>query len=169
MESCIKMDHEWPFYPGALQAECFRRFAPLGYTALADGYRLGYIDMTTLRRLFATPDIATSEPSDLLGIFLKTFETFDRKRDIGEELNRLSAEDTLVRPPLWMLLARIIVEKINDPSKALQTLQYVYDDVGNPTEMKPFTLYGGPPPPGLDPGGQTIAALKDFLDEHGVT
>jgi hypothetical protein len=168
-ESYISMDVKWPLYPGSLRAEHLWRFEPVGYPALADGYRLGCIDIRTLLKFFGRSSAVISEPSNLLITFLNTAGTFDRKRDVGEELDRLSAADTSHRPPLWMLLARMIVDTYDDPSQALQMLEYVYEDTGDPEDMKPFKLYGLPPPKGPDPGSKVIASLQDFLVKHGVT
>jgi len=155
---------------GSLQAEDLGRFAPLGYPAIADAYRLGYMKIPALRKLFEKPGVAISEPSKLLTIFLNTAATFDRGRDIGEELDRLKAKDTSGRPPLWMLLARIIIEKYHDPSEALQMLEYVFEDADYPTGIEPFRLYNNPPPPGVEnPGANAIASLNDYLVKHGVS
>jgi hypothetical protein len=168
MESFISMDVKWPLYPGALQAGHLWRFVPIGYAALADGYRLGFIDIPSLLVFFDRPGAAVSDPSDLLLIFLKTAGTFDRTRDVGEELERLSVADASQRPPLWMLVARMIIDTYDNPSEALQMLEYVYEDTGDPEDMKPFRLYRLPPE-GPDPGRKIIASLDEFLVAHGVT
>lgn len=164
------MSIKWPLSPGSLQPEDFRRFAPLGYAAIADAYRFGYFDIPRLRKLLIEPDVAPSEPSELLMTFLNTAETFDRTRDVREELERLSAADTSRRPPLWMLLARLIIDEYTDPSEVAPMLRDVYEDLENPPEMKPFSMsWGQPPPPNSENSGATIiASLSDYLVQHGV-
>ncbi len=116
-----------------------------------------------------TPEFAVRPPSELLETFLRTRSSFDRVRDIQEELDRLSGSDEERRPSLWMILARLIISRYSDHYEALVVLQQIYQMFGAPEEMRPYTLYGGSSTDdALLPTDTIVANLDAHLKGHGA-
>ena len=139
------MDHfMWPLFEGALTADDLRPFSPLGYRLLARALDLGLMNQGTLIDGFSRPGFAVAPPSTMLDVFLRTSSSFDRRRDIQEELDRLARSDDDKCPSLWMILARLILSRYADQYEALRILQEVYQVLGAPEEMRPYTLIGDP-------------------------
>jgi hypothetical protein len=154
----------WPTAPGALSVEDLRRFKPLNYTPVAQAYALGFLDSATLKAL-VSEDMMRTPSSDLV-LFLSTSSMFDRKRDIEEELRRLSRLDPPDARPLWMLLARLIVDECDDPANAIAMLEEIYQWCDRPEDLWPYTLYADSQA-GATPA-DVVRNLGDFLHRQNV-
>ncbi|HTD34850.1 MAG TPA: hypothetical protein VK665_14370, partial [Candidatus Elarobacter sp.] len=110
----------WPLVPGGLSYDVLMPFLPIGFTALAEARSLGFLRDDELKAIVA----AEGRPAPDLMIFLNTASTFDRDRDIAEELARLGRDDRRGAPPLWMILGKIIVDTYASPNDALETLEH---------------------------------------------
>ena|ERR1700736_3750178 len=150
----------WPLLPGALTAKMLRPFAPIGYDAIAQAYDLGFINQTELGNVVRENLLPTESP--YLRIFVDTASTFDRQRDIQEELGRLAREHAS-GPPLWTVLARVILESYDDSDEAVRTLQQLYQWTGEPEALRPFTLIGGEYAEGVSKTKEIVQALETFL------
>jgi hypothetical protein len=169
MENPFKEGAMWPLCVGALTPKYLDRFRPLNYSVLAHAFEIGLVDHHTLADGFSKPGFAAAAPSKLLEIFLKTSSYIDRTRDIQEELCRLSAFDDKKRSALWMILARLILDNYPNPDEALRILQEVFQELGLPPAMRPFTLYGDADDSGSAASRSAtalIARLDRFLTAH---
>jgi hypothetical protein len=156
----------WPLLPGALTADLLQPFARVGYEAVAQAHRLGFLEQGELSRMIST-HLFPTEPA-LLRTFLRTASYIDRRLDISEELQRLAREDRSAKPPLWMLVARIIVEHYRDAASALSTLQDLYQWCDAPSALSPYTLFGRPNPDGRSHAEQIVRELDAMLRKSGV-
>jgi hypothetical protein len=159
----------WPLYENALAAADLQSFAPLNYGVLAKALDLGLIDQRALVEGLAVPGFAVAPPSDLLEVFLRTSSEFDRRRDIQEELERLSLADDEKRPPLWMILARLILLRHLNADEALRVLQELFQELGAPEQMAPYTLYGvacNETEP--KSAASIVASLASYLSQSGA-
>jgi len=92
---------------------------------------------------------------------------FDRKRDIEEELRRLSLRDMAGGYPLWMLLARLILDQYESPPEALGMLEDLFQWCDHPEDLRPFTLYHvGSQDRGS--AADIIRGLDELLQKAGV-
>jgi hypothetical protein len=170
MESPCDRTNEknWPLIPGLFDNEVPARLLPLGFGAVADAYRTGLLSREGLIRLTRLRGGTQPEPSELLVTFLKP-SWIDRSRDIEEELARLAACGDNLRPALWMILARMILSRYSDSAEALTMLQVLFDSVGAPSELKPYTLYGGESTDGSPSAMRArIAQLSQLLKRRGL-
>ncbi|MDB5070345.1 MAG: hypothetical protein JWM87_1456 [Candidatus Eremiobacteraeota bacterium] len=153
----------WPLIAGALSANDLRQFAPLEFTALSQAYDLGFVDDSELASAIAA-GLARSQPHDL-ELYLRTRAIFDRKRDIEEELRRLSLLDPPGSRPLWIVLARMILQHYSDAGQAVSMLEQLYQWCDRPEDLRPFTLYGGRE---SETAADQVSRLDRLLRERGV-
>lgn len=110
----------WPLISGGVTANLLRRFAPVGFGALAQARSLGFLHDAELRKI-VTEEISRTAPA--LMIFLSTAHIFNRELDIRDELNRLAHDDDPEAEPLWVVLSRIIVDEYDDPDEIVRMLE----------------------------------------------
>lgn len=156
----------WPLIPGALKADVLRPFAPLDAKIVAEAYELGFLNQSQLLDLVNTG--VFSPQSQYLSTFLKTASYIDRRRDISDELKRLASRSEQSAPPLWMVLARLIIQHYNDTDKALETLEQLYQWCDAPSALRPYTLYGTLNIGGGSRSRELVDELGDVLRRSGV-
>jgi hypothetical protein len=156
----------WPFVSGGLTADVLRPFAPLGFGAVSDAHRLEILKDVELRRLIRDGLLCHETP--MLALFLDTASTFDRRRDISEELARLALGDSSGTAPLWMILGRIILQEYSDTDAAVQTLEDLYGWSDYPVELRPFTLYAGIHEEGRSTTASSVRGLDALLRARGI-
>jgi hypothetical protein len=156
----------WPLVPGALGADVLRPFAPLNAKTVAQAYELGFLNQSQLTDIVDMGLISTQ--SQYLTTLLKTASYIDRRRDISDELHRLASRGDDSAPPLWMLLARLIIQHYEDTDAALETLEQLYQWCDTPSALRPYTLFGRPNFSGVSRSRQIVGELDDVLRRSGV-
>jgi hypothetical protein len=149
--------------PGALRVEDLRAFAPVSYRSIAEARELGVIDDQEIGRAMRE-GLFSAVPDDLR-IFYATAHYIDRKRDIAEALERLAHNEGDGATPLWMLLARLILQQYGqDPNSAVNMLEDLYQWCHQPQALRPFTLYAG----AYRSTAETVGELDTFLRSRGL-
>jgi hypothetical protein len=148
-----------------MTGDLLERFAPISYSSLAAARSLGFLDDSELRSILRR-GLAPNAPD--LALFLDTASTFNRDRDIAEELDRLARLEPASTTPLWAILGRIIIDEYDDPNKAVQTLEDLYQWFDHPAELRPYTLYVGLSNGGYVSTQETVKAFDKFLRARGL-
>lgn len=156
---------DWPLVSGGITAGLLAKFAPISYTSLAAARSLGFLKDSELRNILRK-ELAHEAPD--LALFLDTASIFDRDRDIAEELDRLSRLEPASTTPLWQILGRVIIDEYEDPNKAVQTLEQLYQWFDLPAELRPYTLFVGPSDGGYASTQETVRAFDKFLRARGL-
>ena len=135
-------DPYWPLAPGTLQLDVLRPVLPLSFNQLSEAFQFELISLGDLDEILRTKGATVGEPSELLRTFLRTVAIFDRGRDVQEELDRLAALEGHVRPPLWKVLAALIVRRNVDDKTKLYALESLSQTFGRPAQLIPYTMFG---------------------------
>ena len=152
----------WPLVRDGLTPDLVSFALPLSFGEIEEAFRVGMLSIPSLRDFLDHEGTTITPPSELLLIFLRTASTFDRQRDIEEELRRLASREQRKRP-LWKVLAVLIVRRNLDEKSKLYVLEDLYQKFGAPTELAPYTLYGNLRRDPLESEPRSAKALIDEL------
>jgi hypothetical protein len=157
-------DRYWPLIPGAVRLTVLDDALPLSFEQLAEAFRRELLSIDGLSEIIQCSNATVNEPSELLKTFLRTSSTFDRARDVQEELNRLALSEQRVRPPLWKVLAMLITRRPVDDVTKLYALESLFQTFDQPAELRPYTMYGdiGKPPFGARASIDELRAKLDM-------
>lgn len=156
----------WPLVEGSLTADTLRPFAPIACAAALDALKLGFLTVTGIAELIQ--ENLLNRESVQLRRYVETADVFDRRSDIQQELEHLAAAEVQTFPPLWMILARMILTAYPSSDDAVETLEQLYEFADFPSDLRPFTLYGSPVSDGGSTTKQTTQDLDEYLKRAGL-
>lgn len=132
------VDSPWPLERYALTPSVLNDFSGISLKAIAQAFSLELLSADTLAILVSSRKLEVNEKS-LLRVFLRTAGTFDRRRDLQDELDRIATIELSNKPELWCYLARLVINRYPEAGSALRHLGYVYDALGSPPALLPYT------------------------------
>jgi hypothetical protein len=157
----------WPLRQKALTADDLKPYLPASATAASQAHSLGLLSDAELFVLVRNKQLATT--SEMLEIFVRTAHYIDRRRDIREELERLSLFERDSCPTLlWMILARLVIDTRDTPGDAIRDFEIIFDLCDNPEALRPFTLYSSRKEDRSSSPKEAVSRLNSLLVARGL-